>query len=124
MPKIKVKNILSSTEDRICNTHTCDSTCPLYKIVQLDDGDVIHCVKDCRYNSAETAIELSEKEFPTNREWMESLSNFELATLMTSGYMVKDGKLKGLNVTTNLMTTINEVSDWLSQSCQYLMEEE
>lgn len=117
MPKIKVKNIPDATYKRICtNCIKCSRAyCFQFDVVKIPGG-YVHYQSD--------VVELSEQEFPTNREWLESLSNFELAALMTSGYTVKDGKLKGLNATTNLMTDINEVKEWLSQPCAYLMEEE
>ena len=112
MPKIKIKNIPVCVMDRICefSRYYVTDKKEYYQKLKIDSDNSI--------------IELSEEDFPTNREWLESLSNFELAALMTSAYTVKDGKLKGLNATTNLMTDINEVTDWLSKPCVYLMEDD
>ena len=127
MPKIKVKNIPSSTENRICSTHLCDSTCPLYKMLQLDDGDTIHCVKDCRYGSEETIVELSEKEFPTNREWLESLSDEELAAFYTHGVLIERYSPYPINIhqiVGSFMASEQGVKEWISKPCLYWMEEE
>lgn len=123
MPKIKVKNIPSKVVDKFCDRHIHCIGCILH-LTTMTNGLEVRCMRDQRIEPNEKIITLSEKDFPTNREWLESLSNFELAALMTSGYTVKDGKLKALNVTTNLMTDINEVTEWFSQPCAYLMEEE
>ena len=126
MPKIKVKNIPAATRERVCDKMYLCSECPFHleERFVIDEDTDIGCIVDTRYDPEEKIIDLTEDDFPTNREWLESLSNFELAALMTSGYTVKDGKLKGLKTTTNLMTDINEVTEWLSRPCSYLMEEE
>lgn len=119
MPKIKVKNIPNPTCKRICFTREDCTECP-FDIVD----HYTKCMISRSYDQQEKIVELSEKDFPTNREWMESLSDKALAALMTTGYMVETGKYKGYTVTTSIRTPINEVLDWLSQPCQYLMEEE
>ena len=116
MPKIKVKNILSSTEERICNTHPCGSKCPLYahEATVVNDYDFtiehITCIRDARYNQEETIVELSEKDFPTNREWLESLSDEDLALFMRA-YGFGDQPSK-------------TIEEWLSKPCVYLIERE
>lgn len=124
MPKIKFKNVPFRTMVRICSTpalRVCES-CPFYTESVSENG--VNCMLADNYDYADTLLNLSEKDFPTNREWMESLSDKDLAALMTTGYMVKTGEYKGYTVTTSIRTPINEVLDWLSQPCQYLMEEE
>lgn len=119
MPRIKVKNIPDATYKRICtNCIKCSRAyCFQFDTVRIPGGYIpSYTHKD--------VIELSEKEFPTNREWMESLSSTDLAALMTTGYVVETGKYKGHIVTTCIKTSLDEALDWLSKPCQYLMEED
>lgn len=119
MPKIKVKNIPVQIVDKICAFHryylSCRD-CPLYI-----DRNI--CYRKPK-NDLNSIVELSEQDFPTNREWMESLSNEDLADFMTAGLLIYGGKHNGLKVTVSLITDKEELFDWLSQPCGYLMEED
>lgn len=100
MPKIKVKNIPEATRKRICNSVTC-SKCPLcakyYRCLRLDSSET------------ESVVELTEQDFPTNREWLASLSNEDLALVMrTYGFGDQPSKT---------------IEEWLYKPCEYLMEE-
>lgn len=125
MPKIKVKNIPATARERVCDKMYLCSECPfqLEERFVIDEYTDTGCMVDSRYDPEETVVELPNEYFPTNREWLESLSNEDLAALMTIGYMVETGKWKGLTVTTSLMASVDEAIDWLSQPCEYLMEE-
>lgn len=118
MPKIKVKNIPVQIVNKICAFHryylSCRD-CPLY----IDRNICYRTQK----NDLNSIVELSKQEFPTNREWIESLSNEDLAALMTSGLLINGGKYHGLRATIMLITGKESMSDWLSQPCVYLMEE-
>ena len=117
MPKIKVKNIPENTYKRICtNCIRCSRVyCFQFDTVKIPNGR-IHVHHD--------VVELSEQEFPTNREWMESLSNEDLATFLTTGLLIHGGKYDGLTVTNALLIPDREdMLDWLSQPCKYLEEE-
>ena len=121
MPKIKCKNILSSTEERICNTHPCNSTCPLHK------DNEIFCIRDARYEPNDAIVELSEKDFPTNREWLESLSDEDLASFYTAGLIIEKYSPYPINIHKiigSFMASHQGVYEWLSQPCVYLMDEE
>ena len=127
MPKIKVKNVPERIRNRICSMHMLCNTCPFYlrKKVLLPNGRTVFCLTDIYYDSRETKIELPEIDFPTNRDWMESLSNEDLATFLTTGLLIHGGKYDGLTVTNALLIPDREsMLDWLSQPCKYLMEEE
>lgn len=126
MPKIKVNNIPERIRNRMCSMHMLCSTCPFYlqKKVLLPNGITVFCLTDIYYDSRETKIELSEIDFPTNRDWMENLSNEDLAAFMTTGLFIRGGKYNGFKTTISLITDKEEMSDWLSQPCVYLMEEE
>ena len=112
MPKIKIKNIPYKTQVRICAKNLCNSYCPYYVDEMLVNDDLEHaiCIKDSKYDSAEKCIEFSEKDFPTNREWMESLSNEDLALFMRT-YEFSNQHPK-------------TIEEWLSKPCVYLMERE
>lgn len=103
MPKIKVKNIPDTTYKRICtNCIKCSRAyCFQFDVVKIPGG-YVHYQSD--------VVELSEKDFPTNREWMESLSNEDLALFLRS-YRCTDLHPK-------------TIEEWLSKSCVYLMEKE
>lgn len=117
--KIKFRNIPDATYKRICtNCIKCSRAyCFQFDTVRIPGGYIpSYTHKD--------VIELSEKEFPTNREWMESLSNEDLAALLsTSGHLIHSGKYAGLEATLSLITDKKAVLDWLSQPCRYLEEE-
>lgn len=113
MPKIKVKNIPYQTLERICSGTPCGSQCPFYTdatVLVNNYLEHITCLRDARYDPKEMCIELSEQEFPTNREWMESLSNKELALFLRS-YRCTDLHPK-------------TIEEWLSKPCVHLMERE
>lgn len=116
MPKIKVKNIPEATYKRICtNCIKCSRAyCFQFGTVRIPNGYVyVH----------HDVIELSEQEFPTNREWMEELSNEDLADFMTAGLFIRGGKYNGFKTTISLITDKEDLLDWLSQPCVYLEEE-
>ena len=118
MPKIKFKNIPIHAMDRICEFYSYCASC----------GDCpLHNGKTKCYDEPltdpDSIMELSEQEFPTNREWMESLSNEDLADFMTAGLLIRGGKYNGFKVTVSLITDKEDLLDWLSQPCVYLMEE-
>lgn len=105
MPKIKVKNIPEATDKRICSAY-------------------LKCSHSYYYRDV---IELSEKDFPTNREWIESLSNEDLAAFYTHGLIIEDYSPYPINIHQMIGSfTASEqgIKDWLSQPCRYLMEEE
>ena len=118
MPKIKVKNIPVKVITKICGFnrfYTGCSDCPLYN----DKGECCRKTKtDQNY-----IVELSEPDFPTNRDWMEELSNEDLADFMTAGLFIRGGKYNGFKTTVSLITDKEEMLDWLSQPCGFLMEE-
>lgn len=119
MPKIKVKNIPVQIEAKICGFNRyymgC-SDCPLYN----DKGECCRKTKtDPNY-----IVELPEPDFPTNRDWMEELSNEDLSALMTTGLVIHGGKYDGFKATISLITDKESMLDWLSQPCVYLEEED
>ena len=117
MPKIKRKNIPDATYKRICsNCFKCSrSYCFQFNVVAIPGGYI-------PFRTHRDVIELSEQEFPTNREWMESLPNEDLAALMTTGLIIHGGKYNGFKTTISLITDEKSMSSWLSQPCVYLME--
>lgn len=120
MPKIKVKNIPTAARMRICYNNMCGcSGCSL----NMKDAD-IKCMIRSKYNSEEKIVELLEKEFPTNREWLESLSNEDLAAFYTLGVPLKDNSYISLyKVAMSFTSSQQGIKDWLSKPCLYLMEE-
>ena len=124
MPKIKVKKIPSNVVDRICDCHIHCTGCVLHHVT-IVNGLEVHCMRDPRIKSSETIVELPEKDFPTNRDWMKELSNEDFASFLTTGgLLIHGGKYDGLRVSSHLILTTSEALDWLSQPCPYLMEEE
>ena len=113
--KIKFENIPQKTFERICENSQCD-TCVLGK-----QQKYLHFCKSFEKGSI---LDLPEKYFPTNREWMVELSNEDLAALLTTGLMIHGGKYDGLKATLSLITDKEAMLEWLSQPCVYLMEEE
>lgn len=98
MPKIKVKNIPVRVMDRICG---------LSRYYVTDKKEYYRKLK---IDSDNSIIELSEKDFPTNREWLASLSNDKLANnLVTNPIFIESGRT---------------IEEWLSKPCESLMEEE
>ena len=118
MPKIKVKNIPAATRERICDKMSLCEECPFHlgERFVIDEDTDTGCVVDSRYNPEETIVELSEKDFPTNREWIESLSDEDLARVIACTPSPTNPDLYGMPV--------SMVKDWLSLPCKYLMEEE
>lgn len=126
MPKIKVKNIPTATRERICDKMYFCSSCPfcLKERVVIDEYTDIGCMVNCRYNPKETVVELSKKDFPTNREWLASLSNEDLATFLTIGIKIKNPDIYISFDSVRFTSHRGEVKKWLSQPCKSLMEEE
>lgn len=121
MPKIKIKNIPIATYKRICDNEYFCEDCPFHCTV---DSSVI-CVPNFHPNSEEI-IELSEKDFPTNREWLESLSNEDLAAFNTHGVLIERYSPYPINIHQiigSFMASEQGVKEWLSQPCRFLMEE-
>ena len=124
MPKIKVKNIPSNVVDRLCDCHIHCNGCILHHTTMVN-GLEVRCMRDPRIKPSERIIRLSEKDFPTNRQWMESLSDEDLAAFLTTGLLIRSGKYAEFKVTKSLFNIHREdVLDWLSKPCVYLMEEE
>lgn len=120
MPKIKFRNIPARVMSKICGFnrfYTGCSDCPLYN----NDKGGCHAKGKIDPNYI---VELSELDFPTNRDWMEALSNVDLADFMTAGLLICGGKHDGLKVTVSLITNKEDLLDWLSQPCGYLEEED
>lgn len=130
MPKIKVKNIPYQTLERICSGTPCGLQCPFYTdatVLVNNYLEHITCLRDARYDPEETVIELSEKEFPTNREWMESLSDEDLATFYTQGLLIENYSPYPINIHQiigSFMASQQGIKEWLSKPCVYLMEKE
>lgn len=121
MPKIKVKNIPYTTRMRVCYNNMCGcSGCSL----NMKDADT-RCMISSKYRSEEKIVELSEKDFPTNREWLESLSNDDFAAFYTLGIKLKDNSYINLyRVAMSFTSSQQHIKEWLSQPCVYLMEED
>lgn len=119
MPKIKFKNIPIRAMDRICGFYSYCASCG---DCPLNNGKT-KCYSE-PITDPNSIMELSEQEFPTNREWIESLSDEDLSALMTTGLFIRGGKYNGFKTTISLITDKEELFDWLSQPCGYLMEEE
>lgn len=118
MPKIKVKNIPDATYKRICtNCIKCSRAyCFQFDVVKIPGG-YVHYQSD--------VVELTEKDFPTNREWLESLSDDDLAAFYTLGIPLKDGSYISLyKVAMSFTSSQQGIKEWLSKLCLYLMEEE
>lgn len=126
MPKIKVKNIPEITRERICNKMYLCFSCPFC----LKEGSVIDkyanigCMVNRRYNPKETVVELSKKDFPTNREWLASLSNEDLAAFLTVGIKIKNSNIYISFDSVRFASSIDAVKKWLLKPCKSLMEEE
>lgn len=129
MPKIKIKNIPYKTQVRICARNLCNSHCPYYVDEMLVNDDLEHaiCIKDSKYDAAEKCIEFSEEDFPTNREWLESCPDSDLAKFYTSGLLIEKYSQYPVNlqqIIGNFVSSEIGIEEWLSQPCRYLMEEE
>lgn len=128
MPKIKVKNIPAIARERVCDkTHRCED-CPFHlkeRFVIDEDADT-GCMVDSRYDPEETIVELPEKDFPTNREWLESLSDDDLAAFYTQGLLIEKYSSFPINIHQTIgsfMASQQGIKEWLSKPCPYLMEE-
>ena len=120
MPKIKVKNIPATAHERICkDKYFCEDCQFNYAI-----GSLTVCVLNFQPNSKKI-VELSEKDFPTNREWLESLSDEDLAAFYTLGIPLKDNSYISLyRVAMSFTSSQQGIKEWLSEPCKYLMEDE
>lgn len=117
MPKIKVKNIPLYIVNEFCNRRNPCEKCPL----NVDKKCAFIKTNDMK----ETVVELSEEDFPTNREWLESLSDEDLAAFYTLGIQLKDNSYINLyRVAMSFTSSQQGIKEWLSQPCKYLMEEE
>lgn len=122
MSKIKVKNIPSAARIRVCYKNYSCSECP-FDIKDSNPNGLL-CMINSKYNPEERIIELSEKEFPTNREWLESLSDDDLAAFYTLGVPLKDNSYISLyKVAMSFTSSQQGIKEWLSKPCLYLMEE-
>lgn len=118
MPKIKIKNIPSKIVDKICNEDSLCEKCP-FNIKEI-------CTRMRTDEFGNEVIELSEKYFPTNREWLESLSDDDLAAFYTQGLLIEKYSPFSINIHQiigSFMASQEGIKDWLSQPCPYLMEE-
>lgn len=116
MPKIKVKNIPLHIVNELCDRRNPCERCPL----NID--------RKCAFIETnrlkETVVELPEKDFPTNREWMESMSDEDLAAFYTLGIPLKDNSYISLyKVAMSFTSSQQGIKEWLSKPCLYLMEE-
>ena len=130
MPKIKVKNIPKPTQKRFCKMqmlrHLCTG-CPFHlkERFVVDEYTGTECMLSSDYDPKETIIEHKKKDFPTNREWLESLSDEDLAAFYTLGIPLKDSSYINLyRVAMSFTSSQQGIKEWLSQPCKYLMEEE
>lgn len=125
MPKIKVKNVPSNVVDRICDCHIRCAGCVFHHVTVVN-GLEVHCMRDPRIKPEEKIIELSEKDFPTNREWLESLSDDDLAAFYTQGLLIEKYSPFPINIHQiigSFMASEQGIKEWLSKPCLYLMEE-
>jgi len=116
MLKIKVKNIPAIARERICDkAHTC-AECPFHMEERyvIDEDTNTGCMVDFRYNPEGRVVELSEQDFPTNREWMESLPDEDLARVIVCGPFPSCTGVYGM--------TVPMIKEWFSQPCTYLIE--
>lgn len=127
MPKIKVKNIPEIARERICDKVPLCSKCPFHleERFVIDEDTDTGCMVDSRYDPEETIVELPEENFPTNREWIESLSDEDLAAFYTLGVLLKDNSYINLyKIVMSFTSSQQGIKEWLSQPCLYLMETE
>ena len=128
MPKIKVKNIPAIARERVCDKAPLCKECPFHleeRFVIDEDSDT-GCMVDSRYDPEETIVELSNDDFPTNREWLESLSDDDLATFYTQGLVIEKYSPYPINIHQTIgsfMASQQGIKEWLSKPCLYLMEE-
>lgn len=127
MPKIKVKNIPAVARERVCDKMYLCSECPFHleERFVIDEDTDTGCMVDSRYDPEETIVELPEKDFPTNREWLESLSDEDLAAFYTLGVLLKDNSYISLyKIVMSFTSSQQGIKEWLSKPCLYLTEEE
>ena len=118
MPKIKVKNIPSKVVDKICNEDSLCEKCP-FNIKEI-------CMRMRIDEFGNDVIELTEKDFPTNREWLESLSDEDLAAFYAQGLLIEKYSPYPINIHQiigSFTSSQQGIKEWLSQPCIYLMEE-
>lgn len=61
----------------------------------------------------------------TNREWLESLSDEDLAAFYTLGIQLKDNSYINLHsVAMNFTSSQQGIKDWLSKPCQWVNSDE
>jgi len=119
MPKIKVKNIPLNIINKICNEDSLCEKCP-FNIKET-------CTRIRLDEFGNEVIELSEKDFPTNREWLESLSDEDLAAFYTHGVLIERYSPCPVNlhqIVGNFISSEQGIKNWLSQPCIYLVERE
>lgn len=119
MLKIKVKNVPLNTLDKICNGDTLCEKCP-FNIEET-------CTRMRTDEFGNEIIELSEQYFPTNRDWLESLSDEDLAAFYTHGVLIESYSQCPINlhqIVGNFMSSELGIKEWLSKPCIYLMERE
>lgn len=120
MPKIKFKNIPATSRIRFCyKSYSCQQ-CP-FDMEGSDTG----CMITSKHNSEEVVVELSEKDFPTNREWMGSLSNEDLAAFYTHGVLIERYSQYPVNlhqIVGSFSASELGIAEWFSKPCIYLME--
>ena len=119
MPKIKIKNISIQKVNKICGFYRYYFDCRDCPLHNNENKCYRTWITDPNY-----VIELSEKDFPTNREWLESLSDEDLAAFYTLGIPLKDNFYINLyRVAMSFTSSQQGIKEWLSQPCKYLMEE-
>ena len=78
-------------------------------------------------NVGNKVIDMDEKDFPTNREWMEGLSDEDLAAFYTHGLIIEKYSQFPINIHQiigSFMSSQSGIKEWLSRPCMYLIEEE
>ena len=111
--KIKIGNIPSDTIGRKCvSIYRRCSECPF---------TVICDTKEC---GEDEIIELSEKDFPTNREWVfNDFIDAEISKIMNH-HRHNNTYCSIYRIVKTLSSKADSFEDWLYQPCRYLMEEE
>lgn len=128
MPKIKVKNIPAVARERVCDKAPLCKECPFHleERAMVDEDADTGCMVDSRYDPEETIVELPEQDFPTNREWLESLSDEDLAAFYTHGLLIEKYSPYPINihqVIGSFTSSQQGIKEWLSKPCLYLIEE-
>lgn len=123
MLKIKIKNIPLSTQRRVCLADAKCFDCPFREEV----GEDWICIfdDDSDDNVGNKVIDMDEKDFPTNREWMEGLSDEDLAAFYTHGLIIEKYSPFPINIHQiigNFMSSQSGIKEWLSEPCKFLME--